>query len=68
VVSPSVETLRTLLDLLGEELVLEARPVDYGFDRTLHAKTLAMTPGERIAHGTAFSNFVLRNRGAARAS
>lgn len=65
-VSPSVATLTTLLDLMGEELVLEAQPIDYGFDRTLFRKTLAMTPAERIEHGAAFSNFVRRNLGAAR--
>ncbi len=65
-VSPSVATLATLLDLMGEELVLDARQIDYGFDRTLHQKTLAMTPSGRTRHGVEFSNFVLRNRGAAR--
>ena len=65
-VSPTVATLTTLLDLLGEQLELEARPIDYGFDRTLFEKTLAMTPAERIEHGAAFSRFVLRNLGAAR--
>ena len=66
-VSPSVGTLATLLDLMGEQLELTARPIDYGFDRTLFQKTLAMTPSERIEHGVAVANFVLRNRGAARA-
>jgi transcriptional regulator with XRE-family HTH domain len=66
-VSPSVETLRTLLDLMGAELTLEAREHDYGFDRTLYDKTLSMTPNDRIDHGVAFSNFVQRNLGAARA-
>jgi transcriptional regulator with XRE-family HTH domain len=65
-VSPSVATLATLLDLLGEELVLEAQPIDYGFDRTLFQKTLSMTPSERTKHGIEFSNFVLRNQGGAK--
>lgn len=52
---------------MGEELVLDAREIDYGFDRTLYDKTLAMTPSERIDHGVAFANFVRRNLGAARA-
>ena len=34
-VSPSVDTLAHLLDLLGEELVLDAAPIDYGHDVTL---------------------------------
>jgi transcriptional regulator with XRE-family HTH domain len=64
-VSPSVSTLATLLDLLGEELALSAQPIDYGHDRTLLQRNLAMTVSERIDHGTEFANFVLRNRGAA---
>src|SRR5687768_10557360 len=64
-VSPSVEMLARLLDLLGEELVLEATPVDYGHDRTLLAQNLQRTAAERIEHMTDVANFVLRNRGAA---
>jgi len=65
VVSPSVATLASLLDLLGEELELSAREIDYGHDRTLLRKNLAMTPSERIDHGVAFAEFVRRNVGAA---
>jgi transcriptional regulator with XRE-family HTH domain len=68
VVSPSVVMLAQLLDLMGEELVLEARPIDYGHDRTLLRENLARSVSDRIDHQTAFANFVLRNRGAARAS
>ena len=64
-VSPSVATLAQLLDLMGEELRLGAEPIDYGHDRTLFQKTLAMTPSERLQHGTDFANFVRRNRGTA---
>ncbi len=64
-VSPTVDTLATLLDLMGEELVLAGEPIDYGHDRTLLRENLARTPAERIDHGVSFSNFVLRNRGAA---
>jgi transcriptional regulator with XRE-family HTH domain len=42
-VSPSVETLAKLLDLLGEELELGAKPLDYGHDRTLYDVTLRAT-------------------------
>lgn len=66
-VSPTVETLARLLDLMHEELVLDAREVDYGHDRTLYERTLSMTPSERIEHGAAFANFVQRNLGAANA-
>ena len=65
VVSPSVSTLATLLDLLGEELEFAATPIDYGHDRTLIRRNLEMSVAERITHGTDFANFVLRNRGAA---
>ncbi len=65
-VSPSVATLATLLDLMGEELRLDAEPIDYGHDVTLFEQTLAMTPSERLRHGTEFANFVLRNLGTAR--
>jgi len=51
---------------MHEELVLDAREVDYGHDRTLYDKTLSMTPSERIDHGAKFANFVQRNLGAAR--
>jgi transcriptional regulator with XRE-family HTH domain len=67
-VSPSVAMLARLLDLMGEELSLDAHPVDYGHDRTLLCENLERTVTERIDHGTAVANFVLRNRGAARAS
>jgi transcriptional regulator with XRE-family HTH domain len=38
-VSPSVDTLAHLLDLLGEELVLDAAPIDYGHDVTSSGRT-----------------------------
>ena len=66
-VSPSVDTLAHLLDLLGEELALEARPIDYGHDVTLLRQNLRRTVSQRIDHGASFANFVVRNRGVARA-
>ena len=65
-VSPSVATLATLLDLMGEELRLEAEPIDYGIDRTLLQQNLARTVDERVAFMTSFSNWVVRHRGIAR--
>jgi transcriptional regulator with XRE-family HTH domain len=47
-VSPSVTTLAALLDLMGEELVLEGRPIDYGHDITLNQQLLGFEPAERI--------------------
>ena len=65
VVSPSVSTLATLLDLMGEELVLDAAPIDYGHDRTLLRENLARTVDERVAFMTSFSNWITRHRGIA---
>jgi transcriptional regulator with XRE-family HTH domain len=67
-VSPSVVTLAELLYLMGEELELDATPVDHGLDLTLIRENLKRTPDERIDFMVAFSNFVIRNRGAARVS
>ncbi len=65
-VSPSVATLANLLDLLGEELELEVRPIDYGHDRTLLQANLDRTPTARLRHGVSFANFVRRTQEAAR--
>jgi hypothetical protein len=51
---------------MGEELVLDARSIDYGHDRGLLRQNLDLIPLERIDRGAAFANFVLRNRGSAR--
>jgi transcriptional regulator with XRE-family HTH domain len=61
-VSPSVETLRTLLDLMGEELVLDARPIDYGHDRALNEINLRFTPEERIDRQASWSRGMKRIR------
>ena len=64
-VSPSVTTFASWLDLMGEELELAASPIDYGHDLTLDAQRLASTPEERIDRRVAHANVVLRNRGRA---
>jgi transcriptional regulator with XRE-family HTH domain len=66
-VSPTVATLHELLRLMNEELVLEARAIDWGHDRTLIRQNLERTPAQRIEFMTDVTNFVLRNRGAAAA-
>lgn len=66
-VSPSVETLRELLSLLGEDLTLDAAERDTGIDRTLNAKNLELTATQRVRQGLAFADFVRRNRGGAAA-
>jgi transcriptional regulator with XRE-family HTH domain len=64
-VSPTVETLEKLLAMVNEELVLEARALDWGHDVTLLQQNLRRTPAERIEYMTDVANFILRNRGAA---
>src|SRR6266516_3670777 len=59
-VSPTVETLTTLPDLMGEELSLEARQIDYGHDRTLLRQNLERSASDRIEHNVGLANFVLR--------
>jgi transcriptional regulator with XRE-family HTH domain len=66
-VSPSVETLRALLFLLGEDLTLGVDQRVTGIDRTLNARNLALTSTQRVRRGLAFADFVRRNRGGAAA-
>jgi transcriptional regulator with XRE-family HTH domain len=61
--SPSVETLRELLFLLGEDLVLNAQPRDAGIDSTLNRANLALAPEQRVKRGLELADFVRRNRG-----
>jgi transcriptional regulator with XRE-family HTH domain len=60
-VSPSVETLRELLYLLGEDLTLGAERRDAGIDATLNAQRLRLSPTERLDYGMAFANQVIAN-------
>jgi transcriptional regulator with XRE-family HTH domain len=62
-VSPSIETLRELLYLLGEDLVLAVERRDAGVDRTLNQANLALAPAQRVMRGMEFADFVRRNRG-----
>lgn len=54
-ISPSVETLRELLYLLGEDLELGAKERDFGIDRTLNAERLKVSPSERLEYGLAMA-------------
>jgi transcriptional regulator with XRE-family HTH domain len=67
-VSPTVETLGGLVDLMGERLELGHGPIDYGHDRTLLEQNLRRTPAQRIDHNVGLANFVLRNLPARRGS
>jgi transcriptional regulator with XRE-family HTH domain len=62
-ISPSVETLRELLYLLGEDLSLGSDVRDFGIDRTLNESNLAFNPAHRVKRGMEFADFVRRNRG-----
>jgi transcriptional regulator with XRE-family HTH domain len=62
-VSPSIETLRELLYLLGEELSLGTATREFGIDATLNRANLALTPNQRVRRGMEFADFVRRNRG-----
>jgi transcriptional regulator with XRE-family HTH domain len=63
-VSPSVDMLATLLDLMGEELELGSVPIDYGHDRTLLRENLARSVGERLDFMAEVADFAMRNRNA----
>lgn len=65
-VSPTVATLASLLNLMGEQLHLGADAIDYGFDRTLLRQNLDRSVSDRVSHGVSFANFVRRNLRAAR--
>jgi transcriptional regulator with XRE-family HTH domain len=65
-VSPSVSTLSELLRLMNEELVLEAREVDWGHDVTLIRRNLELSVEDRIQQGVQWSRLVAANVGAAR--
>ncbi len=60
-VSPSVETLRELLHVLGEDLVLSAERRESGIDRSLTRERLAASPAERIEFGREFADMVIAN-------
>ena len=66
VVSPSIATLAYLLEMMNEELVLDAREIDWGHDRSLIHLNRARTVDQRLHHGVGFSRWVLEHRGIAR--
>jgi transcriptional regulator with XRE-family HTH domain len=58
-VSPSVHTLSSLLNLLGEDLTLTAAQRESGIDRTQIRERFRLTPAERIEYGRAFADQVI---------
>lgn len=65
-ISPSVETLSSLLHLLGEDLVLSAQERDTGIDRAMTRGNLALESAARVRRGLEFADVVRRNRGSAK--
>ena len=63
-VSPSVETLRASLHLLGEDLVLTAAGARHRRDRAHGPSRIRrVDPADRVRDGLAFADLVRRNRG-----
>jgi transcriptional regulator with XRE-family HTH domain len=65
-VSPTVETLGKLLAMVNEELVLDAKPIDWGHDLTLIQASLDRTPEQRIHRQASWSRGMKRLRDAGR--
>jgi transcriptional regulator with XRE-family HTH domain len=58
-VSPSIDTLRELLYLLGEDLELGAEERDFGIDPTQVDERLKLSPTERLEYARAFADQVI---------
>jgi transcriptional regulator with XRE-family HTH domain len=65
-VSPSVDTLSTLVDLMGERLELVSEPIDYGHDPTLIRSNLEHDPEQRIERQASWSRGLRELQRAAR--
>ena len=65
-VSPRVQTLSSLLGLLGEELSIDAAPYDFGIDRSLITMNLDKDPSQRVVDALGFAEFVHKHQGMAR--
>jgi len=61
-ISPTVETLRSLLELLGEDLHLGATERDSGVDRSMIRERFRLTPTERVEYGRTFADYVIETR------
>jgi transcriptional regulator with XRE-family HTH domain len=65
-VSPTVETLRVLLHLLGEDLRLGTELRDFGIDSSQVLARKRAAPTERLDYAGDMADFVARYRGKAR--
>jgi transcriptional regulator with XRE-family HTH domain len=61
-VSPSVETLRSLLHLLGEDLELGIAESKSGVDRSMVQERFRLAPSERVDYGVAFTDSLIEGR------
>lgn len=61
--SPKVETLTELLELLGEDLVLDSKKRETGIDLTLNQANLELSAERRVEKGLAFADLVRLTRG-----
>lgn len=62
-VSPTFETMQTLLDLLGAELTIGSESPETGIDLTLNEGNLRLSPSDRVNQGLGFADMVRRGRG-----
>jgi transcriptional regulator with XRE-family HTH domain len=61
--SPSVRTLATLFEAMGEDLVLDVRPRESGVDLTLNRRNLEHSSTERLERSLGFSDLAAQLRG-----
>lgn len=60
--SPSVATLAHLLRAMGHEFAMDARPSEFGIDRSLIVERLARTPLQRLRDLRSFVRSIVRMR------
>lgn len=65
-ISPSVETLETILRAMGERLDISGAPMERDYDRLHRKATAARSPAERLALGISWNRMVGRLASAGR--
>ncbi len=61
-VSPTIETLSELAFLMGEEIVLEPKPYEWGHDIDLIRSNMDLTTEQRIQQNKSIARFVRQAR------
>lgn len=59
-ISPTIDTLRLLLNVMGEDLVLSTKALPGSHDRLHRARHAQMTPAERLALGISWNRLADR--------